>query len=103
MTEPLLKWEKASYKRYYTRLGPLTIEVIRSGIEPNRCWRVGEVFGQHHHDRRVDEAHDGMLIGAQLAAEKHAATLLQQATAFLHVRDCAGGPPRHGKPKRCPR
>lgn len=92
MTIPLLQWQKRSYKRYTAPVGPLTIEVRRRK-HPSMIWFVRDVFGVI-----VYEEHDGTLEGAQFCAEQWAKKILQQATAFIHVRECAGGPPMRGRP-----
>ena len=39
-------WEKQSWLRYSARVGLLHVEVRKA---PGGGWRVGEVFGCHHH------------------------------------------------------
>ena len=108
---PLLVWEKQSHWRYRSVFGgagygtAMTIEVVKRpyGHANGRVWTVGTVFGVEHHDWRNQGPHSNghdSLTGAQLAAEALAKLMLERASAFLEIREEAGGPPRHGRPRR---
>lgn len=46
-----LHWIKASYRRYYAKVGPLSIEVRRVGLPGRNVWHIGEMFGNSFLDR----------------------------------------------------
>ena len=77
---PRLNWNKASHKRCYAHVGKLSIEVVRVGIDPNKFWVIGEMFGNPHSSNNTRYNNVGE---AQVAAESMAHDLLESARQFL--------------------
>lgn len=79
MSNPKLRWEKASHSRYYAKLGLLSIEVRRLpdlyNTGTKERWVIGEMFGNHH----TAAMKPTYLVDAQLAAERLAMNLLVDA------------------------
>lgn len=73
-------WEKQSYKRYSARVGPLTVSIGRTAIEPFK-WFVESVFGAHVPSRNyggrwqainaAERAADAALIKAVRSFDSH--------------------------------
>jgi hypothetical protein len=84
MRAPKFSWEKQSWLRYSARLGHLHVEVRKA---PGGGWRVGEIFGCHHHtsSRKVHQ----FLEGAQYEAELTAIRLLAETRQAIHELESA--------------
>ena len=74
----VLEWRSSSWKYVVAHLGILTIFVERTSNPLVREWRVGEVFGQHHHGEGFRSTD---IYEVQLHAEALASRLLKQANA----------------------
>ena len=73
-----LNWQKQSHRRYSAYCGPGLVEVRKVGIaDINAHWRVGEVFGRHHHSASQYPCPETMTLPeAQAMAEGVAADMI---------------------------